>query len=117
MKLFAEIQKPHVKLNRHVLDLGKTYVGRKYDVDKSHPSSLILVNYGNQEAQFQWEEKVIPDLIHATFNPARGVIPAKSRLQIDVNVTFFAGGKFSELFACDISETDGPLGFFLESKE
>ena len=57
-QLIAEIQKPKVALNRNSLELGKIYAGVTEVVDYDHKQSIILRNYGNIPANFQWEEKV-----------------------------------------------------------
>jgi len=51
----------------------------------------------------------------ATFEPARGVIKAKSEQLVIVTLTFYKGGKIEELFACDVEDMDCPLGFLLKS--
>jgi len=51
--LNAEVQKPHLSLNRTCIDLGVSYAGLQYKVDNKHKCALILRNHGNLDAQFQ----------------------------------------------------------------
>jgi len=50
------------------------------------------------------------------FEPARGIIPPHSNLFIEFNLTLFKGGKITDLFVCDVTDVDDPLGFQIESK-
>ncbi len=73
----AEVQKPRVCLNRTQIDLGKIYAGVTEIVDHDNKQALVLKNYGNLPALFQWEEKLDGERIVARFEPARGTIPPK----------------------------------------
>lgn len=115
VSLRAEIQKPHLSLNRAKVDLGKTYAGIQYLVDEKHKYSVILRNDGNHDAGFEWENKVVPDYISAIINPHKGTIKPKSEIQINFSITLYKGGKIEELFICNIEDMDYPLGFLLTS--
>ena len=116
IRIYAEIQKPHISLSVTKIDLGKTYAGLKYTIDSKHKSSMNLFNFGNIDAQFQWEEMVDPTNLIVTFEPARGIIKARSKMNILINVNILRGGHIKELFVCDVSDMDYPLGFELISE-
>ncbi len=58
---------------------------------------------------------MVADEISAVFEPARGVVKAKSELLVVATFTFFKGGKLEELFVCNVEDMDAPLGFLLKS--
>lgn len=51
-------------------------------MDIDNKQCIILKNYGNIPAQFNWEEKIDTERIVARFEPKRGVIPPKSEIKI-----------------------------------
>lgn len=53
ISLHAEVQKPHLSLNRAVIDLGVTYAGLQYKIDSKHKGFVTIRNHGNLDAQFQ----------------------------------------------------------------
>ncbi len=55
------------------------------------------------------------DEITTVFEPARGVVKARSEQLITISFTFYKGGKIEELFACEVEDMDAPLGFLLKS--
>ena len=113
IKLNANIQKLKVCLNRYSVDLGKIYAGIKQTIDSSHPQAIILKNYGNIPAKFQWNEKIVPDQLKTMFEPARGTIAPHSEFVVNVRLTSYVGGDLSEMFICDVTDLDFPLGFWL----
>ena len=52
ISLHAEVQKPHLSLNRTRINLESTYAGIQYKVDGKHKSALYIRNHGNHDAQF-----------------------------------------------------------------
>lgn len=103
----AEIQQPKVSLNRNLVDLGKIYAGVTEVVDYDHKQCIVLKNFGNLPALFQWEEN--NDVEDETqggsvvrFEPSRGTIPPKSEVQIYFSITVYSGGNINELFMCNI---------------
>lgn len=72
-------------MNKQEVDLGRIYAGVAESIDKDKGErSVILRNYGNIPAQFQWEEKYEQEVIIARFEPQRGVIPPKSDIKINI---------------------------------
>jgi hypothetical protein len=53
ISLSGEIQKPHVFLNLQKMDLGRTFAGLKYRINRKHQYALFLHNFGNHPAHFQ----------------------------------------------------------------
>ena len=76
---------------------------------------MTLTNYGNLPAVFSWEEKLDSDKIITRFEPARGTIPPKSKVEIYFSVTVYIGGNINELFICNIDDVELPLGFELNA--
>jgi hypothetical protein len=114
----AEIQQPKVCLNRNMIDMGRIYAGVTEVIDYSHKQCLVLKNYGNIPANFQWEETMVSgDETDggsvARFEPTRGTIPPKSEVQIYFSLTVYSGGNINELFMCHIQDIEVPLGFEL----
>lgn len=58
---------------------------------------------------------MVADEIAAVFEPARGVVKAKSEQIVQITLTFYKGGKLEELFVCNVEDMDAPLGFLLKS--
>jgi hypothetical protein len=100
-----------VTLNRNSIELGRIYAGVTEVVDYDHKQGIVIKNYGNLPALFQWEEKADSDKIIARFEPSRGTIPPKSEIQIYFSVTVYTGGNINELFICNIDDVEIPLGF------
>lgn len=98
IKLNANIQKLKVCLNRYNLNLGKIYAGIKQNINSHHEQAVVLRNYGNIPAKFQWNEKVIPDRIKVQFDPARGTIAPHSEFVVNIKLTAFLGGELNEIF-------------------
>lgn len=98
IRLNANIQKVKICLNRYSVDLGKIYAGIKQSIDKGHSQAVVLKNYGNIPAKFQWNEKVIPDQIKVMFDPARGTIAPHSEFVVNVKLTSYIGGDLYEVF-------------------
>jgi len=111
----GEIQKPRVSLNRNQINLGTIYAGVVEKVDIDHKQCIILKNYGNIPAQFNWEEKIDPEKIVARFEPKRGVIPPRSEIRVYFQTTLYYGGVVEELFICNIDDLEIPLGFELKA--
>jgi hypothetical protein len=111
IELSAEIQRPFVSLNHHVLDLGKIFAGINQTIDSGSQHCLVLKNYGNLPALFHWQEEAEPDHIVAYFEPARGTIPPKSEVVIRFNYTVYTGGMLNHVFICDIQDNEFALGF------
>lgn len=77
LNVLAEIQRPHVALNRSCMNLGRIYAGVCEYVNpqsKHQKSSITLTNYGNLPASFRWVNKRDPERIIANVEPASGVI-------------------------------------------
>eukprot|EP00831_Metopus_contortus_P004532 TRINITY_DN1167_c0_g3_i1.p1 TRINITY_DN1167_c0_g3~~TRINITY_DN1167_c0_g3_i1.p1 ORF type:complete len:607 (-),score=66.65 TRINITY_DN1167_c0_g3_i1:492-2312(-) len=87
--------------------------GKEYCINGKHKYALKLRNHGNLDAQFHWEDRMVTDEITAIFEPARGVIKARSEQLIIVNITLYRGGHIEELFVCNVEDMDAPLGFVL----
>ena len=111
MQVIGEIQKPRVCLNRNKVTLGKIYAGVQEKIESDHKQSIVLKNYGNLPATFQWEEIVNPERLIIRFEPRRGVIQPKSEVRINFNLTLYYGGIVDELFICNIDDLEIPLGF------
>jgi hypothetical protein len=62
--------------------LGRIYAGVTETIDTDHKQSITIKNYGNLPALFHWEEIIDQEHIIARFEPARGIIPPKSEVQI-----------------------------------
>lgn len=98
INLNANIQKIKVCLNRYSMDLGKIYAGIKQNIDSRHSQSIVLRNYGNIPAKFQWNEKIIPDRIKVQFDPARGTIAPHSEFVVNFRMISYIGGPLEEVF-------------------
>jgi hypothetical protein len=57
-QVIAEVQKPRVLLTRNTIEMGKIYAGVTEVIDEDHKQSIVLRNYGNIPASFQWNEKI-----------------------------------------------------------
>ena len=55
------------------------------------------------------------DEITTIFEPAKGVVKAKTEQLVIVSFTFFKGGKVEELFTCHVDDMETPLGFLMTS--
>lgn len=53
IKLYAEVQKPFLHLSHSSLDLGITYAGIHYKIDKDHKQAIVLRNQGNLDTSFE----------------------------------------------------------------
>jgi hypothetical protein len=116
VQLMAEIQRPHVSLNRSVMNLGRIYAGVAEYVNpqsKHAKQSLTLSNYGNLPAHFRFCAKNNPERIIASIEPSSGVIQPKSEIKVKLNITAFVGGVMNELFICDVRDMELPIGFEL----
>ena len=116
--MLAEIQRPHVSLNRACMNLGRIYAGvcEYINPQSRHAkSSIVLTNYGNLPAYFRWEPKNDPDRIVAKIEPSSGVIQPKSELKIKLSATLYTGGNMNELFLCDIQDMELPIGFEMQA--
>lgn len=100
-----------VALNKELINLGRIYAGvpEKIEGDKGE-RFIVLFNYGNIPAQFNWEEKYEQERIIARFEPIRGVIPPKSEVKINVQFLVYYGGKVDELLVCNVEDIEIPLG-------
>lgn len=45
------------------------------------------------------------------FEPARGTIAPHSEFVVNIKLTSYIGGDLSEIFTCDVTDLDFPLGF------
>lgn len=116
VQLLAEIQRPHVSLNRSVMNLGRIYAGVAEYVNpqsKHAKQSLTLTNYGNLPAHFRFATKNDPERVIAAIEPTSGVIQPKSEIKLKMNITAFIGGNMNELFICDVRDMELPIGFEL----
>lgn len=104
VQLRAEVQRPLVCLTKYGLDIGELAAG----IPKSF-SDLALVNFGNLPTQFQWEETADADLT-LMFDPARGIVPAHSRTNIEMTIKALKGGPLNRIFMCNVDGLDLPLG-------
>ena len=114
----AEIQQPKVSLNRNLIDLGKIYAGVTEVIDQEHKQCLILKNFGNLPALFQWEENnEVEDETQGgsivRFEPSRGTIAPKSEVHVYFSITVYSGGNINELFMCKVQDIELPIGFEL----
>ena len=89
------------------------YAGIKQFINSQHSEAVVLRNYGNIPAKFQWNEVVIPEKLRVQFDPARGTIASHSEFVVNIKFTAYVGGELEELFTCDITDFDFPLGFIL----
>lgn len=80
------------------MDLGKIYAGIKQNIDSRHTQAIVIRNYGNIPAKFQWNEKVIPDQIKVQFDPARGTIDPHSEFVVNFRMISYMGGPLEEVF-------------------
>lgn len=112
--MHSEVQRPHVALNRAVVDLGRIYAGVTEYINpqsKHQKSTIVMKNYGNLPAHFRWVQPNDLERCVAKFEPATGVIQPKSELKIKISVTFYTGGNLNDLFLCDIADMELPIGF------
>lgn len=109
--LSANIQRIRVSLSRSEVDLGKIYAGIRQIIDSRHPEAVILKNYGNLPAKFDWNEKMIPDQLKVQFDPVKGVIAPHSEFVVNVRLTTYLGGDMEEVFTCNVTDYDEPLQF------
>lgn len=95
--------------------MGKIYAGVKetveHDSGKNRAQHLVLKNYGNLPAKFQWEEINDPKNMIVNFEPSKGTIPPKSEVQISMEIIFYKGGQIDELIICNVDDLELPLGF------
>ena len=82
--LNANIQKIKICLSRYNMDLGLIYAGIKQIIDSRHSQSVIMKNYGNIPAKFDWNEVVIPDKLKIQFDPPRGTIAPHSEFVVNI---------------------------------
>ena len=119
IKLNANIQKIKVCLNRYSLDLGKIYAGIKQRINANHEQCIMLKNYGNIPAKFQWNEKMIPDKLKIQLEPARGTIAPHSEFVVNIKLTAYLGGSLNEIIyeehLSNTSDIDFPLGFVIKA--
>lgn len=114
LQVHSSVQRPHVALNRILMNLGRIYAGVPEYVNpqsKHAKQSLVLKNYGNLPAHFRWEQKNDTTSCVAKFEPSSGVIQPKSELKVKMTVTVFTGGNLNELFLCEVQDMELPTGF------
>jgi hypothetical protein len=95
--------------------MGKIFAGIEQKIGGNMEHNLVLKNFGNLPALFQWDEKLIPDHLNAIFEPARGTIPPHSEIPVRFIFTVYTGGDLSEFFTCDIADIEFPLTFELKA--
>ena len=111
----AEVQEIHVTLNRFSLSFPELFTGKYYEIGEEHEQNIILSNYGNIEAPFEW-----PDIneteLEALFEPKSGVIPPKTDMPITLKMIPHVGKMLTRIIECDIAGVEAPLGFQLQAK-
>ena len=110
VQLRAEVQKPLVCLNKYSLDIGELAAG----VPKTF-TELAIINFGNLPTQFQWEETADEELT-LMFDPARGIVPPHSRINVEMTIKAFKGGSMNRIFLCNVDGLDVPVGIELSAE-
>lgn len=52
----------------------------------------------------------------AKFEPSKGTIPPKSKVRVKFELTMYIGGPIDELFICDVTDVEMPLGFVVKAE-
>ena len=116
IQVHAEIQNPHIGLNRTKLEYNQLFANKVYTIkDPSDPKSIILRNMGNIPANFEWEDCSNSEIIQTVLVPNKGVIDAKSDIHIKFKFVVKLFGKFSFFFKCRCDVLDIPIGFELKA--
>ncbi len=109
LEMEAEVQNTHIGLNRYSMEFPCLYAGMSYEINKLHTNVLILQNLGNIPTRFDWEN-MDTETVYAQFEPDQGVIPPKSDMIINLRLIPRKGGRFEELFVCNLEGMEYPLG-------
>lgn len=112
--LTAEVQGVYVTLNRYSLNFPELFTGKLYEIGDGHEQRLILTNYGNIPARFEWPE--LTGIFEASFEPQSGIIAGKTEIPITLRMVPQVGMDVNKLIECNIEGLDGPMGFELTAK-